>query len=41
MLGSRQSLDAVKAGGDPREVARSWRPGLDDFLQLRRKHLLY
>jgi uncharacterized protein YbbC (DUF1343 family) len=41
MLGSRASLEAVKAGGDPRDIARSWGPGLDDFLQLRRKHLLY
>ena len=41
MLGSRASLEAVKAGGDPRDIARSWTPGLDDFLQLRRKHLLY
>jgi uncharacterized protein YbbC (DUF1343 family) len=41
LLGSRASLEAVKAGGDPRVIAASWAPGLDDYLQRRRKHLLY
>jgi len=26
MIGSRASLDAVKAQTDPREIARSWTP---------------
>ena len=41
LLGSRASLDAVKAGGDPKEIAASWQPGLDDFVARRRRHLLY
>ncbi len=41
LLGSRASLEAVKAGGDPREIARSWAPGLQAFMATRQKHLLY
>jgi uncharacterized protein YbbC (DUF1343 family) len=41
MLGSRASLDAVKAGGDPKDIAQSWQPGIDDFVQRRKKYLLY
>ncbi|MBV8406646.1 MAG: DUF1343 domain-containing protein, partial [Alphaproteobacteria bacterium] len=41
LLGSRASLEAVKAGGDPKEIARSWQPGLDDFAARRSSHLLY
>jgi len=41
LIGSRASLEAVKAGTDPKDIARSWQPGLDDFIQRRKKHLLY
>jgi uncharacterized protein YbbC (DUF1343 family) len=41
MIGSRSSLDAVKARTDPREIARSWTPGLEDFRARREPHLLY
>jgi uncharacterized protein YbbC (DUF1343 family) len=41
LLGSRASLAAVKAGGDPKEIARSWQPGLDDFMARRSSQLLY
>jgi uncharacterized protein YbbC (DUF1343 family) len=41
MIGSRASLDAVKAQTDPREIARSWTPNLDDFRTRREKYLLY
>ncbi|HEY6716360.1 MAG TPA: exo-beta-N-acetylmuramidase NamZ domain-containing protein, partial [Reyranella sp.] len=41
MIGSRASLDAVKAQTDPREIARSWTPNLDDFRARREKYLLY
>ena len=41
MIGSRASLDAVKARTDPREIARSWTPGLEDFRARREPHLLY
>jgi uncharacterized protein YbbC (DUF1343 family) len=41
MIGSRASLDAVKAQVDPRDIARSWTPALDEFRARRQKHLLY
>jgi uncharacterized protein YbbC (DUF1343 family) len=41
LIGSRASLDAVKAQTDPREIARSWTPALDDFRARREPHLLY
>jgi uncharacterized protein YbbC (DUF1343 family) len=41
MIGSRTSLDAVKAQTDPREIARSWTPALDDFRARREQYLLY
>ncbi len=41
LLGSRQSLDAIKANTDPREIAQSWRPALDGFRLRRETYLLY
>lgn len=41
LLGSRESLDAVKAGADPRDIARSWTAGLDGFRLTRERQLLY
>ena len=41
MIGSRASLDAVKAQADPRDIARTWAPGLDEFRARRQPHLLY
>jgi uncharacterized protein YbbC (DUF1343 family) len=41
LIGSRASLDAVKAQTDPREIARSWTPSLEDFRGRREPHLLY
>ena len=41
MIGSRASLAAVKAQGDPVAIAQSWQPGLADFMTKRRPHLLY
>ena len=41
MIGSRASLDAIKAQTDPREIAGSWTPNLDDFRVRREKYLLY
>jgi len=41
MIGSRASLDAVKAQTDPREIARAWTPALEDFRARREPHLLY
>lgn len=41
LIGSRASLDSVKAATDPRDIARSWTPNLDDFRARREKYLLY
>lgn len=41
MIGSRASLAEVKAQADPRDIARSWAPALDQFREQRQRHLLY
>jgi uncharacterized protein YbbC (DUF1343 family) len=41
LLGSRESLAAIKAQVDPRDIARSWAPSLEDFRARRERHLLY
>ena len=41
MVGSRQALQALKCGEDPREIERRWQPGLAAFQRLRAKYLLY
>ena len=41
MVGSRQVLQALKCNEDPREIERHYRPGLQAFLRLRAKYLLY
>jgi uncharacterized protein YbbC (DUF1343 family)/CubicO group peptidase (beta-lactamase class C family) len=41
MIGSRQVLQALKNGGDPRDIQRRWQPGLDRFNRLRARYLLY
>ncbi len=41
LVGSRETLDAVKAGGDPRAIALHWEAELDPFLKMRRQYLLY
>ena len=41
MIGSRQVLRAIKNGDDPRAIERRWKPGLDNFMRLRAKYLLY
>jgi uncharacterized protein YbbC (DUF1343 family) len=41
LLGSRASLDAIKSGADPHDVAASWAPGLKSFRQRREPQLLY
>jgi uncharacterized protein YbbC (DUF1343 family)/CubicO group peptidase (beta-lactamase class C family) len=38
---NRASLEALKAGEDPRRVAEGWREGLERFEGLRAKYLLY
>ena len=41
MIGSRQVIQAIKNGDDPRVMERRWQPGLDAFGRLRAKYLLY
>jgi uncharacterized protein YbbC (DUF1343 family) len=41
MIGSRQVIQAIKNGDDPRVMERRWQPGLEAFGRLRAKYLLY
>ena len=41
MVGSRQVIQAIKNGDDPRVMERRWQPGLEAFGRLRGKYLLY
>jgi uncharacterized protein YbbC (DUF1343 family)/CubicO group peptidase (beta-lactamase class C family) len=41
MLGSREVLQAIKCGEDPRNIQMRWRARLDNFCRLRAKYLLY
>ena len=41
MIGSRQVLQAIKNGDDPRVMQRRWQSGLDAFARLRARYLLY
>ena len=40
-IGSRDTVDAVRHGDDPRLIARSWKSQVEAFLEARRKYLLY
>jgi uncharacterized protein YbbC (DUF1343 family) len=41
MVGSRQVLERIKAGDDPRAIRATWQSSLDAFRQLRAEYLLY
>jgi hypothetical protein len=41
MIGSRQVIQAIKNGDDPRAIERQWQSRLDAFGRLRAKYLLY
>jgi len=41
MIGSRQILQALKRGDDPRALRPRWQPGLEAFQRLRTQYLLY
>lgn len=41
LLGSDSIRKALEAGEEPEKIEKSWKPSLDDFLLLRKKHLLY
>ncbi len=41
MIGSRQVVQAIKNGDDPKSIERRWQPGLEAFGRLRARYLLY
>lgn len=41
LMGSRETLDAVKNGTDPRAIDLHWEAEMDPFLAMRRQYLLY
>ena len=41
MIGSREVLQAIKQGDDPRDIQRRWQRGLDNFRARRARYLLY
>jgi uncharacterized protein YbbC (DUF1343 family)/CubicO group peptidase (beta-lactamase class C family) len=41
LMGSRQVVEAIRAGGDPRAIALHWQESLQEFRQNRAKYLLY
>lgn len=41
LMMNKSSGDAIAAGEDPRRVAEQWRDGLDKFMALRAKYLIY
>ncbi len=40
-LGNQAAFQALQSGEDPRRIADDWRDGLDQFMQVRAKYLLY
>jgi len=41
LLVNREVFDAIARGDDPRNIAQSWREGLDEFVKRKAKYLLY
>jgi len=41
LLANQAAYDALVAGQDPRRIAQDWQEGLDRFLQVRKKYLIY
>jgi uncharacterized protein YbbC (DUF1343 family)/CubicO group peptidase (beta-lactamase class C family) len=41
MIGSREVVQAIKSGVDPRQICKSYQAGLNNFLAKRQKYLLY
>jgi uncharacterized protein YbbC (DUF1343 family) len=41
LMMNKSSADAIAAGEDPRRVAEQWRDGLDKFMAIRAKYLIY
>jgi uncharacterized protein YbbC (DUF1343 family)/CubicO group peptidase (beta-lactamase class C family) len=41
LLANQAAFQELQTGHDPRRIADDWRDGLDDFMQVRAKYLLY
>ncbi|HEY6969260.1 MAG TPA: exo-beta-N-acetylmuramidase NamZ domain-containing protein [Candidatus Angelobacter sp.] len=41
LLANHQTLNAIAAGEDPRNIAESWREDLEKFMSVRAKYLIY
>jgi uncharacterized protein YbbC (DUF1343 family) len=41
LLANQAVFDAILAGEDPRRMAEDWQEGLEEFVRLREKYLLY
>ena len=41
LLANQAAFQGLQAGEDPRRIAEDWRDGLDKFIQVRTKYLLY
>jgi uncharacterized protein YbbC (DUF1343 family) len=41
LLVNQAAFDALVAGQDPRRIAEDWEPRLQQFVELRKKYLLY
>ncbi len=41
MVGSRQALEQIKSGVDPKQIVAGWQPELEKFRILRARYLLY
>ena len=41
LLANQAALNGLQAGEDPRRIAEDWRDGLDRFMLVRAKYLIY
>jgi len=41
LLANQAAFQGLQAGEDPRRIAEGWRDGLDRFLLVRAKYLIY
>ena len=41
LLAHPPTFEALERGDAPEQIRRLWRPGLEEFLQVRKKYLLY
>ena len=41
LLANQAAFTALQAGRDPRRIAEDWRDGVDQFMQVRKKYLIY